>query len=121
MQGNIQGLVRILKLIRLYISNFLLTCWRYLIIVYHSSFLCWQQQKLRRRFSLWGENIFTFILEGDPNPLLQEQVKDQLEMLKTLNEKKTTRREAIRLLREKIKATSYKLPPEANVEKGDNL
>jgi hypothetical protein len=121
MQGNIPGVVRILNLIGLYISNILLTCWRYLIIFYHSSFLCWQQQKLRRRFSRWGETILTFIIEGDPNPLLQEQVKDQLEMLKALNEQKTARREAIRLLREKIKATSYKLPPEANVEKGDSL
>ena len=48
----------------------------------------WQQQGLRRWYRRLGEKIFTLKEAGDLNPLLHEQVKDYLEILRQRRERK---------------------------------
>ncbi|MDD3581840.1 MAG: hypothetical protein PHW74_12570 [Desulfobacca sp.] len=101
--------IRILRIICLYLKNILVNSWRRLLMLVKYILLCWLQQKIRRAYRRLGEAIFNYLEQGLPEPLVQADVKAQLNNLANLKADKLIRRQSIRQLRDKIRNTSYSL------------
>lgn len=110
-RGWKDAILRILQTIWIYLKNILVNIWRRLVIVGKYTFLCWEQQKMCRIYRRLGEQVFHAVEEGKSDILLHADVKAHLDRLNALQAKKTAQREAISQIRERIKATSYALPP----------
>jgi len=104
-------LVIIIRVICLYLKNFLVNSWRRLVILTKYAIICWKQLKIRRAYQRLGEQIFNYLEGGMPEPLVQADVKTQLNNLANLKADKLIRRQGIRQLRDKIRQTSYSLTP----------
>jgi len=76
--------------------------------------ICWQQQCLRRWYRRLGEKIIVLQEAGDINPLLHEQVKDYLEILRQRRERKQGVYDRIAAVRARIRSTPQ--PPEVKQE-----
>ena len=116
--GEIAG--KSIRLIRLYLKNLSRNSWRRLIILGKQVGICWQNRRLAKQFRQLGESVYAKITAGDVNPLLQDEVKDQLTSLQSLEDNIASRKGAIEQIRQEIKATSYSLaqqPPSAEPEK----
>ncbi|MFP3867344.1 MAG: hypothetical protein ACLFUU_04165 [Desulfobacteraceae bacterium] len=109
-QQIIDTAIWVIRIICLYLKNILVTSWRCLLILFRYAILCWQQQQMRCGFRRLGQRIFNYLEEGKPQPLVQAPIKNQLNHLANLKAQKLSQRQAIRRLREKIRATSYSLP-----------
>ncbi|OPX21014.1 MAG: hypothetical protein BZ151_00820 [Desulfobacca sp. 4484_104] len=112
-----ETLIRIIRLICLYLKNILVNSWRRLLMLIKYILLCWLQQKIRRAYRRLGEAIFNHLELGRPEPLVQADVKAQLNNLTNLKADKLIRRQGIRQLRNKIRNTSYSLEPHPGAEK----
>jgi prefoldin subunit 5 len=70
-----------------------------------------QNRRMAKQFRRLGENVYARLAAGDANPMLQGEVKDQLNSIQSLEDNIAGRMGAIEQIRQKIKATSYRLPP----------
>lgn len=106
------------RLTLLYLKNITLNLYRRLVIYGKYGGIYWQKRRLAKQFRRFGENVFAKQAAGDVNPLLQEEVKDQVAALQELQDNTASRREAISQIRQQIKGTSYRLapPPVAEAE-----
>ena len=109
-------ILKVIQVVWMLLKNILVNVCRRLVIMGRYSLICWQQQKMCRIYRRLGEGIFISLEEGHPEPLLQEKVKTQLDNLYRLKAQKVAQRQAISRIREKIKATSYTLPPRPTAE-----
>jgi hypothetical protein len=102
-----------IRLILLYLKNFSRNCYRRLVILGKRGGIFWQNRRLAKQFRRLGESIYGKLAAGDVNPLLQDEVKDQLISLQSLQDNIAGRRGVIEQIRQEIKATSYRLtqPP----------
>ena len=99
-----------LRLILLYLRNISINLYRRLLILAKYGAIYWQNRRLGKQYRLFGANVYSKYLAGDVNPLLQEDVKDQMTILEACLDELAGRREAIAQIRAQIKATSYRLP-----------
>lgn len=116
--GEIAG--KSIRLILLYLKNLSRNSWRRLIILGKQVGVFWQNRRIAKQFRQLGESVYTKIATGDVNPLLQDEVKDRLTSLQSLQDNIAGRKGAIEQIRQEIKATSYSLaqqPPPAEPEK----
>lgn len=75
------------------------------------NFGIWRQKRvLAAHYYRFGHQVFQQLEAGEVNPLLREDIKDQIGQLKALEEKLAQQREAADQVRQLIKATSYRLP-----------
>ncbi len=100
-----------LRLTLLFLKNITLNLYRRLIICGKYGGIYWQQRRLTKQFRRFGESVYAKQAAGDVNPLLQEEVKDQIAKLQALQDNIVSRREAIGQIRQQIKGTSYRLAP----------
>jgi hypothetical protein len=100
-----------IRLILLYLKNFSLNFSRRLVILGKKVGIFWQNRRMATQFRRLGENVYARLAAGDVNPLLQDEVKDQLNSLLALEENIAGRLNVIVQIREQIKATSYRLTP----------
>ncbi|AEB08188.1 hypothetical protein [Desulfobacca acetoxidans] len=101
---------KLVRLIFLYGKNFPVNCSRRLWLMVKSGGLWCQKRRLAKQYRRLGESVFLQLEAGEVNPLLQEEVKDQIAALQTLQANILIRREAQAQIRERIRATSYRLP-----------
>jgi hypothetical protein len=100
-----------IRLILLYLKNISLNCYRRFLILLKYFGIFWQNRRMAKQYRRFGASIYAYLAAGDVNPLLQEEVRDQLTSLQLLQENILTRQEALEQIREEIKATSYQLAP----------
>jgi hypothetical protein len=97
------------QLICLYLKNISLNLYRRLLILRQRGGIFWHNRRLAKQFRRLGASVYTKLAAGDVNPLLQDEVKDQLLSLQSLQEIISQRRDAIAQIRQAIQATSYSL------------
>lgn len=107
--GEIAG--KSIRIILLYLKNFSVNFYRRLVILGKKVGIFWQNRQMAQQFRRLGENVYVRLAAGDVNPLLQDEVKDQLNSLQSLEDNIAGRMGAIGQIREQIKATSYRLTP----------
>lgn len=100
-----------MRLILLFLRNFSLNIYRRGLILWKYLGIWWQKCRMAKQYRRLGKSVYAKLTAGDVNPLLQDEVKDQLNTLQALEENILGRKEAIAGIREQIKATSYRLPP----------
>lgn len=91
-------------------KNFSINCFRRLRLLGKNLGLWRQKRILAAHYYRFGYQVFQQLEAGEVNPLLQEDIKDQINQLKALEEKLARQREAADQVRQLIKATSYRLP-----------
>lgn len=96
------------------ITRFIANSGRRLYIFYLYGLICWRQQGLRRWYRRLGEKIIVLKDAGDLNPLLHEQVKDYLEILRQRREHKQGLYDRIATVRAAMKLVGQ--PPPAAPE-----
>ena len=94
--GEIAG--KSIRLILLYLKNLSRNSWRRLIILGKQIGIFWQNRRLGKQFRQLGESVYAKITAGDVNPLLQDEVKDQLTSLQSLEDNIASRKGAIERL-----------------------
>lgn len=102
---------QITRLALLFLKNFSRNCFRRLVIGWKYGGIFWQKRLMAKQFRRFGESIYAKLTAGDVNPLLQEEVRDRINLLQSLQENIVSRRNIIEQIREQIKATSYRLTP----------
>lgn len=110
-----------LRLILLYLKNISVNLYRRLLILAKYGAISWQNRRLGKQYRLFGQNVYNKYLAGDVNPLLQEDVKDQMTFLHACRDVLASRREAIDQIKAQIKATSYRLPAAAAPPVNDSV
>ena len=100
-----------LRLILLYLKNISNNFYRRLVICWKYVGIFWQKRQMGKQFRRLGESIYAKLAAGDVNPLLQEEVRDRVNLLQSLQENIVSRRNIIEQIWEQIKATSYRLTP----------
>ena len=83
---------------------------RRLLIVGRYTWICWQQQRLRRAWRKLGQRVHLALEEGEVNPMLTEPVKDAVQKARKLKALKDRQYEAIAALREKIRGVKAPEP-----------
>lgn len=110
---------KIFRLILLYLKTFSRNCFRRLVILGKRVGIFWQNRLLAKQFRRLGESIYDKLAAGDVNPLLQDEVKDQLISLQSRQDNIAGRRGVIEQIHQEIKTTSYRLTqPPAPTEAG---
>jgi hypothetical protein len=99
------------RLILLFLKNISLNCYRRFLILLKYIGILWQKRRMAIKYRRLGESIFIKMAAGDVNPLLQDEIRDQLNSLQSLQENILTQTEAVAQIHEQIKATSYRLTP----------
>lgn len=105
---------RVLSTVLHFLKIFTLNSWRRLLILSRYTVICFHQQRLRRAWRVLGKQIHLAVAGGEVNPMLTEEVKDDLARAQAIQTLKDGHYQAIAALREKIRASRVgEAPPPA--------